>query len=173
MPPSNWRKASTASCAVAVTFNARYCVFIRPAAEFSLNSSSPDTSSRSSCAISSRISELCSSERSASKSAAASGSISSTISAARSESRLDDGFLYLGIDFLQRLGGNALIESFKDGFTFVGSQLFDNVGDVSRMQPGQAIVGDLQFHPPRRIGFNHIHKLPGDDAFRNLAEQGS
>ena len=75
-----------ASSTVAALGSAMYSVVMRPAAVFSLNSSSSLTSSRCSGSISSRISCERSSVRSPSRSAAASGSISSTMSAARSES---------------------------------------------------------------------------------------
>ena len=94
------------------------------------------------------------------------------MSAARllsSDSTIDD--LDVGIDFLERLGGDFLVERFEHGFLFGRRQVFDDVGDVGRMHLRQAFVGDLQLHAPRRVGLDQVDVLPGDDARRNLFEQ--
>ena len=54
-----------------------------------------------------------------------------------------------------------------------GGEILDDVGDVGRMQLGQTLVGDLQFDAARRIGFEQVDELPGDDARRNPLEQGA
>ena len=78
--------------------------------------------------------------------------------------RLYDRLLHLGIDFFQGFGCNFLVQRFKDGFALVGSKVFDDVSNVSRVQAGQALVGDFQLHPAGRVGFYEIDKLPGNGA---------
>src|SRR5450755_280690 len=85
--------------------------------------------------------------------------------------RLEDGLLDLGLNFLQGTGCNIVGEGFKDRFTFVGSQIFDDVGDVGGMELGQAVVGDFQLYPPGRIRLDEVNKLPRDAARRDLPQQ--
>ena len=76
--------------------------------------------------------------------------------------RLDDRLLHLGLDFFQGPGGHVFVEGLEHGFALVGSQIFDDIGDVGGMQFGQALVGNLEFHPPRGIGFDQVDEVPGN-----------
>ena len=113
-----------------------------------------------------------SSGRSPSRSAAASGSISSTMSAARSlssDSTIDTWTF--GIEFLERLGGDFLVDRLEHGFALGRRQIFDDVRDVGRVELREPFVDDLQLDAARRIGLEQIDVLPRDDARRNLLEQ--
>ena len=90
--------------------------------------------------------------------------------AARIE-RLQDGFLNLGFDLFQRFSCHVLIERLKDCLTLIGSEIFDDVGDIGGMQLCESIVRDFQLHPASRIGFDHIDKIPWNSVGRNLAEE--
>ena len=83
----------------------------------------------------------------------------------------DDGLLDLGIDFLESFGGDIFVEGAEDGFALVGSEVFDDVGDVGGMERGQAFVRDFELDAARGIGFDEIDKTPGDGAGRNSLEQ--
>ena len=52
----------------------------------------------------------------------------------------DDGSLNLGINLFESLGGNVFVESAENGFTLVGSEVFDDVRDIGGMELGQAVV---------------------------------
>ena len=85
--------------------------------------------------------------------------------------RLHDRFLDPGFNLFQRLGSGFLVQSLKYGLALVGRQIFDDVGDIGRMQFGQTIVGNLQLYAPRRISLNHVDELPGIFRGRNPPEQ--
>ena len=85
--------------------------------------------------------------------------------------RLDDGLLNFGFDLLQRLGRRLFVQRLKHGLALVGRQIFDDVGDVGGVQLGKAFMGDLQLHPPRWIGLDHIDKIPRNAARRDSPQQ--
>ena len=45
-------------------------------------------------------------------------------------------FFHFGIDFFQGLGGHALVECLEDGFAFIRSQVFYDIGNVGGVKPG-------------------------------------
>jgi hypothetical protein len=55
--------------------------------------------------------------------------------------------------------------------SFGRRQVLDDVGDVRRMELGEALVGDLQLDAPCRVGLEQIDELPRDHARRDLLEQ--
>ena len=81
--------------------------------------------------------------------------------------RFDDRFLNFGIDFFQGFRGDIFVEGAEDGLPLVGGEVFDDVGDVGRVELGEALVGNFQLDPAGRIGFDEIDKSPGDGAERN------
>src|SRR4029079_7519408 len=86
---------------------------------------------------------------------------------------LQDCLLDFGLDFLQGSGGYILIQGLKHSLAFVGSQIFDDIGDVRGVQPGQALVGDLELYPAGGIGFDEVNEVPGYAARRDLPQQRS
>ena len=94
------------------------------------------------------------------------------MSAARSlVERLDDRHLDVGVDLLERFGRDLLVDRLEHRFALGRRQVLDDVGDVGRVQLGEAFVGDLQLDAARRIGLEQIDELPRDDARRNPLEQ--
>src|SRR5271163_3481340 len=75
------------------------------------------------------------------------------VSGAVGVERLDNCLLHLGVDFFERFGGNVFVEGLENRFAFVGSKVFYDVGNIGRVQAGQAFVGDFQFHAASWIGF--------------------
>ena len=75
--------------------------------------------------------------------------------------RLHNRLLHPGLDFFQSFGRHPLIQSLKNSFPLVRRKFFDDVGNVGRVQPGKALVRNLQFHTPCRIGLNQIDEVPG------------
>src|SRR5439155_5035779 len=68
-------------------------------------------------------------------------------------------------------GGNVFVQSLEDGFTFVGRKVFDNIGNVGRVQLGQTLVGNLELYSTRGIGLDEIDELPRDRTLRDLVHQ--
>jgi len=60
--------------------------------------------------------------------------------------------------------GGLIIQGFDQGFLFFVTQVFQDVGDIGRVQLRQPVIGDFQLNPPRRVRFNQVHKFPLDDA---------
>ena len=85
--------------------------------------------------------------------------------------RLDDRFLDSGLDFFQRLGGGFLIQGLENCLALIGREIFHDVGNVGRVQLGQAFVRDLQLHAAGGIGLDKIDKIPGNTARGNSAQQ--
>ena len=85
--------------------------------------------------------------------------------------RTENRNLQLGIDLLQGLGGYFLVQSLEDGFALGRRQVLHDVGNVGRMQLGQAVKGDLQLDAAGRIGLDEIDKLPRDHPGRNSLQQ--
>ena len=151
-----------------------YSVVMRPAAVRSPNSRSWLTSWRSSGSISLRISPERASGRSASRSAAASGSISSTMSAARllsSDSTIETWMC--GSISSSASAATSSSMRLEHRLALGRRQVFDDVGDVGRVQLREPFVGDLQLDPPRRVGLDEIDELPRDHPRRDLVEQGA
>ena len=85
--------------------------------------------------------------------------------------RCDDRDLDAGIDFLERLRGDLLVDRLEHRFALGGREVLDDVGDVGRVKLREAFVGDLQLDAARRVGLEKIDELPGDHARRDLLEQ--
>src|SRR5438067_303378 len=85
--------------------------------------------------------------------------------------RLHDRDLQLGIDLFDSFGGYLLVQALEHGFTFRRRKLFEDVRNIGRMQARQPLVLDLQFDPPRRIGFDQVHELPWNDLGGYLLDQ--
>src|SRR5579863_9749369 len=150
-PPSNSRMESTAFCTVAATGRARNSVVMRPAAVSSRCSSSSTTSCCASGCIWVHFAD--------------------DIGCSSGIERLYDRLLNLGFDFLQGLGCDALIQSLEYSLAFVGSQVFDNVGNVGRVQLCETLVGDFKFHAAGGIRLDHVNKIPRNRTGRNPAEE--
>ena len=86
--------------------------------------------------------------------------------------RLEDCLLHFGLDFFQGPGGYVLVQGLEHGLALVGSQVFDDIRDVGRMQFGQALVGNLELYPAGRIGFDEVDKVPGNGSRGDLPQQG-
>jgi hypothetical protein len=85
--------------------------------------------------------------------------------------RFHDGSLNLGVDLFEGFRGDVFVESAEDGLALVGSEIFDNVGDVGGMKGCEAFVRNFQFNAARRIGFDEVNESPGDGAEGNLLQQ--
>ena len=53
--------------------------------------------------------------------------------------RAENRNLHPGTDLLQGFGGDLVVQHLEDGFALGGRQVFHDVGDVGRMQLGQAV----------------------------------
>ena len=84
----------------------------------------------------------------------------------------EQGLLQLGIDFLERLGGDFLIERGKDGFAFGWSKVFEDLGQVGGVHLAEPLVFDAQLDAARRIDFDDVDKLPGNAARGKAAGEG-
>src|SRR3984885_6528393 len=84
--------------------------------------------------------------------------------------RFHDGSLNLGGDIFEGFRGDVFVESAEDSLALVGSEIFDNVGDVGGMKRCEAFVRNFQFNAARRIGFDEANESPGDGAEGNLLQ---
>ncbi len=87
--------------------------------------------------------------------------------------RLENGHLHVGVDLLECFSRHLLVQRLEHGLLFRRRQVLDDVRDVRGVHLRQPFVGDLQLHAPGRIGLDEVDVLPGDDAWRNLLEQGA
>ena len=115
----------------------------------------------------------CSSGSSASRSAAAPGihlldDVGDSLLVEFFEQRL----LQLGIDFLERFGGDFFVERSKHRLAFRRGKVFEDLGQIRRMHGSQPLVLDAQLDAPRRVNLDHIDKLPGNAARGETARKG-
>ena len=85
--------------------------------------------------------------------------------------RAENRNLHLGIDLFQGLGGDLVVQCLEDGLAFGGRKIFHNVGNVSRMQLGQPIEGNLQLNAAGGVNLNEVDEFPGNHPRRYLRQQ--
>ena len=67
----------------------------------------------------------------------------------------------------------SFVQGLEHGFALVGSQIFDDVGNVGGMEFGQPLVGNLELDAAGGIGLDEVDEIPGDIAGRNAQQQGA
>jgi hypothetical protein len=76
--------------------------------------------------------------------------------------RLDQRLLQPRFDFLQRLGGNLLVETLKKRLPLWRSELLQNVGNIRRMHLGEPVLVHLQANTACRV--DKVYEVPWDYA---------
>ena len=76
------------------------------------------------------------------------------------------------LDLLERFRRGFFGQAGEDGFALRRSEIFQNVGNVGRVQLGQPLLADFQTHATRRIAVDQVHAAPGNAAGGNVAGYG-
>ena len=67
----------------------------------------------------------------------------------------------------QRFGGDFGVDGLDDRFTIIGTEFFDDIGQVRRMHLLERLVRNVQPQPALRVRLDNVAVLPPDGVRRN------